>query len=200
MLSVKYHCVYSTLCDPHVFLLDKRGRRNPATTTTPIQAHAEGKSASNFDSLGLESQFAVEVLHTCSVLTSVEVSVLKCLLDCLLGLHSSITSLLHGLGLHMSLDINVGDGVTSGHQMIQVDELDERLQVAALLDLSNTVTLSHLHSNNKNNSNSTNAHNQRKAREEKRQNGEERGQKERAERNGEYRGDENASVCISSSG
>lgn len=61
------------------------------------------------------------------------VSVLKRLLDGLLGV-LTLGNLLEGLGGNGALEALELESVTGGHQVVVVDNLDERLDAAALLD------------------------------------------------------------------
>ena len=61
------------------------------------------------------------------------VSVLKRLLDGLLGV-LTLGDLLEGLGGNGALEALELESVTGGHQVVVVDNLDERLDAAALLD------------------------------------------------------------------
>mgnify|MGYP006976731657 FL=1 len=63
------------------------------------------------------------------------VAVLKDLLDGLLGL-LTLAGLLEGVGVDDSLEALKLKGIASGHQVVVVDDLNERLDLAALLDPS----------------------------------------------------------------
>lgn len=61
------------------------------------------------------------------------VAVLQSLLDGLLGL-LTLGDLLEGVGGDGTLETLKLERVTGGHQVVEVDDLDERLDAAALLD------------------------------------------------------------------
>jgi len=67
-----------------------------------------------------------QVLHSAGVLAAVDVSLLEKLLDLLAGV-GALGGVLHNAGVDNALDVDVRDGVASGHDVVVVDELDKRL-------------------------------------------------------------------------
>ena len=74
----------------------------------------------------LEAQSVEQILNSRCVLSTIEVPLLKQLLN-FLACIGALCGILHDGGVDNGTDIDVGDGVTGRHDVVVVDELDEGL-------------------------------------------------------------------------
>jgi hypothetical protein len=81
----------------------------------------------------LETKFVIEELQTSAVLATVQVTLLELLLQIDTG-SGTLGGVVHGILIDNRADIDI-NGVTSWHQMGEVDNLEERLDARATQDL-----------------------------------------------------------------
>lgn len=124
---------------PSVSLIQDLARSNDKITppNTPFRNLCSKEPIGQFFIIPSRSTEMKQVAHTQRSeeppVLAASVSVLERLLDGLLGV-LTLGDLLEGLGGNGALEALELESVTGGHQVVVVDNLDERLDAAALLD------------------------------------------------------------------